>query len=424
MDYMSSQNYMEHNMFQNSNSFKCSSYIDSCKQYEFNQSACTIACSKKPKSSRIVTNVKKMRQAISKKLKKLINIAPTTTTANSNATVNPRTPVTLKLNQTATIRRSTFKSRTSLILSKSASSKRVQKSSETAENMRVQLVNYKYNGSSNYDLTMLPNTPRVVPKRLKYHRYSDGQHSTSSSSSSLASSNYSSYTRHGQAQDESEQFRSAEITHLFAASCASNCPVKSASAYYQQQLLLQQQQQQQIVSSFVSSQMQTSTPVQNKTRSLTKSSSTLSSKYSLSDETDSCAKPALFHDAESTFNVSPHDQSDDLIIVQTQQAMLTRSKTAYVNARVPPPVPSQVKIAQSHQLVKKAIHQTMSGSNESLKSGPNPNWNMLVINKFHDDTNATFNGLPEWAVGNELNLAVVNQLYYNPNGNGVFNKAV
>jgi len=79
----------------------------------------------------------------------------------------------------------------------------------------------------------------------------------------------------------------------------------------------------------------------------------------------------------------------------------------------PPPVPSQTSIIESHELVKKAIQQTMSESK---------NWNLLVINKYHNDTNATFNNLPEWAVGTQLNLAVVNQLYYNPTGNGVFNK--
>ena len=79
----------------------------------------------------------------------------------------------------------------------------------------------------------------------------------------------------------------------------------------------------------------------------------------------------------------------------------------------PPPVPSQTSIIESHELVQKAIKQTMSESK---------NWNLLVINKYHNDTNATFNNLPEWAMGNQLNLAVVNQLYYNPTGNGVFNK--
>ena len=376
------QNYMEHNMFQNSNSFKCSSYIDACKQYEFDQSMTQNphATAKKQKSNRIVTNVKKMRQAISKKLKKLINI-----NHQNETTMTTRTPANSKLNQTATIRRSAFKSRTSLILSKSASSKRTK--SDDSQNI-VQLVNYKYNGSSNYDLTMIPNTPRVVPKRLRYNRYSDGVHSTSSSSSSLAST-YSSY----QANEESEQFRSAEITHLFT-SCASKCQVKSGSMqtmYHHQQQLQQQQQD-----SFVSSQMQTSTPVQNKTRSI---SQRIQHNYELVDQASVYV--------ESLFD---NHQSDDLVVMQ--------KKPSYVSTRAlktPPPVPSQVKIIESHQLVKQAIHQTLSNESKA-------NWNLLVINKFHNDTNATFNTLPEWAVGNELNLAVVNQLYYNPNGNGIFNK--
>ena len=45
----------------------------------------------------------------------------------------------------------------------------------------------------------------------------------------------------------------------------------------------------------------------------------------------------------------------------------------------------------------------------------------MVIKKFHENTNATFTDLPSWALGNQLNLALVNQLYYNPNGKGVFN---
>ena len=46
--------------------------------------------------------------------------------------------------------------------------------------------------------------------------------------------------------------------------------------------------------------------------------------------------------------------------------------------------------------------------------------NLSVINK--NVENSLFNGkLPQWAVGQELNLAIVNQLYYNPNGKGVFN---
>lgn len=47
-------------------------------------------------------------------------------------------------------------------------------------------------------------------------------------------------------------------------------------------------------------------------------------------------------------------------------------------------------------------------------------WNSLMINKYHENTNASFNEIPSWANGNQLNLALVNQLYFNPTANGVF----
>jgi hypothetical protein len=47
-------------------------------------------------------------------------------------------------------------------------------------------------------------------------------------------------------------------------------------------------------------------------------------------------------------------------------------------------------------------------------------WNSMMINRYHDNTNASFNEIPSWANGNQLNLALVNQLYFNPSANGVF----
>lgn len=390
------QNYIEPELFQHSNSFKCSSYIDSCKQYEFNQ---TMSRKVTKPTNRIVTNVKKMRQAITKKLKKLINI---------NA---PNTPVTnMKLNQTATIRRSAFKSRTSLVLTRSASAKRVKDDSQRSI---VQLTNYKYNGSSNYDLTMVPNTPCVLPRRLRYRRYSDGQLSSSSSSSSL-SSHHSSNVSNANNLFSTDNFRSAEITHLFT-SCTSQCQTNQ---------IKQSTQTSNATASFMSSQMQTSTPVQNKVRP-----SCVVKSINLQEHIDAytrdCEEPSLqsqyFSMEKSTMKLVSNkpammsiETSDDLIILQTKPVAQSQNLTSCRRSDAPPPpVPSQTSIIESHELVQKAIQQTMSESK---------NWNLLVINKYHNDTNATFNNLPEWAVGNQLNLAVVNQLYYNPTGNGVFNK--
>lgn len=46
--------------------------------------------------------------------------------------------------------------------------------------------------------------------------------------------------------------------------------------------------------------------------------------------------------------------------------------------------------------------------------------NLKIINKYHNDTNAVLKE-PQWALDQNLNLALVNQLYFNPAGNGVFN---
>ena len=368
MDYTCAQSHAEPEvLFQHSNSFRCSSYIDSRKQYEFNESTGT---KPKPIARRIGTNVKKMRQAITKKLKKLINLNESTATA---------TPISdLKFNQTATLRRSAFKSRTSLVLTRSASSKRVNNNNNN--NSIVQLTNYKYNGSSNYDLTMVASTttPRrcPLPRRLTYRRHSDGLLSSSSSSSSLASSHSS--------QDTEENFRSAQITHLFT-SCTSQC-AKVAASYHREQ---------QQASSFASSQVQTSTPVQHKVRRI-------DIDKHIESYTRDCQEPSFS---------APRVSGEDLIIVGTKTS---GGDGLGVVAPPPPPVPSHTSIVESHELVKRAIQQTMS---ESTK-----NWNLLVINKYHDDTNATFGRLPEWAVGNELNVAVVNQLYYNRSASGVFSK--
>ncbi|RMZ93359.1 hypothetical protein BpHYR1_041259 [Brachionus plicatilis] len=40
--------------------------------------------------------------------------------------------------------------------------------------------------------------------------------------------------------------------------------------------------------------------------------------------------------------------------------------------------------------------------------------NLKMINKYYNDTNASFEQLPQWALGHNLNVALVNQLYYNP----------
>jgi hypothetical protein len=421
MNYIN-QNYIESELFQHSNSFKCSSYIDACKQYEFNQSMNGGGRVKSTKtSSRIVTNVKKMRVAITKKLKKLINI-------NGAA---PHTPVNaahanMKLNQTATIRRSAFKSRTSLVLTRSASAKRVK---DESNGINVQLTNYKYNGSSNYDLTMVPNTPCALPRRLRYRRYSDGQWSSSSSSSSLASHHSSSNTNN--LFNDNTNFRSAEITHLFA-SCTSQCqPIKSNC------MSVNQTNSNVVTSTFLTSNaMQTSTPVLNKVRAACavksinlqehidaytrgcEEPSLSQSQYFSMEKSSSMTRLPMTATMMSVDGVSCRNSSDDLIILQTKPMGIssTASSTSSQQSEIappPPPVPSQTSIIESHELVKKAIQQTMSESK---------NWNLLVINKYHNDTNATFSNLPEWAVGNQLNLAVVNQLYYNPNGNGVFNK--
>lgn len=95
------------------------------------------------------------------------------------------------------------------------------------------------------------------------------------------------------------------------------------------------------------------------------------------DESTQCQEsPVLI---ESTFNNSSlSNLSDDLIIVQITNA------------------PKQNKCSDT--LVD----------------------NLNIINKYHNNTDASLKQ-PQWALGHNLNLALVNQIYFNPAANGVFN---
>ena len=48
------------------------------------------------------------------------------------------------------------------------------------------------------------------------------------------------------------------------------------------------------------------------------------------------------------------------------------------------------------------------------------NWNSYVINKFNDNSNVSLNCIPQWAQSTNLLVAIVNQIYFNPEANGVF----
>jgi hypothetical protein len=125
----------------------------------------------------------------------------------------------------------------------------------------------------------------------------------------------------------------------------------------------------------------------------------------LDDSTQvNCDEPLL---SESTFDTSSlSNLSDDLIILQT-------------NATISHQTP---KIQQSDNK-NRLLPLLSSKSTGKIKN--------IVKSRgyFHDNNNTSSysinngNNVPQWAIGNALNLAVVNQLYYNPNGQGVFNNS-
>lgn len=400
-------------LFLNSNSFKCSSYIDNRNKLT-SLASCKTTLKKE-------TNMKKLKQAISNKLKKIMNI-------NLN-----NTPDQFELYQSP---KSVAKPNKSLRKSLTRSAKKDQVDSKV-----IQLVNFKYNGSSNFDLDSIEvNKSCARPMRSAYakrnsiapafnieqntlrrsRRYSDGQLSSSSSSSSIGSTSTKSSSKD---LFDSELLRSKEISHLFSYHVQHSVGTFNCT---KPAILLQQQEQ-----TFQSNQIQTSTPLNtNRVRPVCNNTNgTYVNTYVLDEDEeevelslDKLSQYSMEMDQstqapldmpvllESTFDSSScSNLSDDLIILQTQ------SRPAPVSARKLNKSPFPVC-----SIIKSPSMSSKGNSSTSTKLDRSKNWNLLVINKFHEDTNATFSKVPQWAVGHELNLAVVNQQYFNPNGNGVF----
>jgi hypothetical protein len=127
---------------------------------------------------------------------------------------------------------------------------------------------------------------------------------------------------------------------------------------------------------------------------------------------------------ESTFNTSScSNLSDDLIILQTaipkpQPSVYYTPKFSSTNIFNDKKSKTSCKKSAKKEknFNKKESTRFLNVSKASKKTV----CNLSVINK--NIENSLFNGkLPQWAVGQELNVAIVNQLYYNPNGKGVFN---
>jgi hypothetical protein len=95
---------------------------------------------------------------------------------------------------------------------------------------------------------------------------------------------------------------------------------------------------------------------------------------------------------ESTFNTSSlSNLSDDLIILQT---------------------------ASKPRFAQPLINSTR---NSAIKKTPKSNKRKSINSRLVNDSLIKNNKIPTWANGYELNMALVNQLYFNPSGNGVFN---
>jgi len=306
---------LERDLFSN----KCSTYIDTNKHYKI------VANDLIEKSK----HMKKLRQRISNKFRKIIKL--------NKSTLNK----------------------------------------ESKDKNNLQLVNFKLiNTSLRQNATTLNNRRASICT----------QHSTSSGGSNE--------------YDESE-FESNQITHLFSRREIPNNQTRvlaSASQYYDCQSNSQ----------FLSTLIQTSTPNCSKIRpKINFNPASMMYDNEDLDETVDHNNMVQFLDEstqipvdepvllESTFNSSScSNLSDDLIILQTAMPQKPISK------------PTSSK--------RKSINKSMN------KTSNKTNWNLFVINKYNEDSNVAFEQIPKWAVGTELNLALVNQLYYNPNANGVF----
>jgi hypothetical protein len=306
---------LERDLFSN----KCSTYIDTNKHYKI------VANDLIEKSK----NMKKLRQRISSKFRKIIR------------------------------------------LNKSTLAK------ENKDKNNLQLVNFKLINTS-----LRQNAFNMNSRRASICT----QHSTSSGGSNE--------------YDENE-FESHRITHLFSRREIANNQtrvVASASQYIDCQSN----------SDFLSTLIQTSTPNCSRVRpkinfnpaSFVHDSENLDETVDNNDMVQfldestqiPVDEPVLL---ESTFDSSScSNLSDDLIILQTAIPQKPTNK------------PMSSKKKSANKSVNKSSNKT--------------NWNLFVINKYNEDSEIAFEQIPKWAVGTELNLALVNQLYYNPNANGVF----
>ena len=133
---------------------------------------------------------------------------------------------------------------------------------------------------------------------------------------------------------------------------------------------------------------------------------------------------------ESTFDTSSvSNLSDDLIILQTatvpaRPSAPSAKKSAITEFKKPVDgfvCSSTLKRPEQLQFKSSFQNSSFQRATTSRKEEPQ-DWNIMVINKFHENTNCTLDAIPEWAQGTNLNIALVNQAYFNPNANGVFNR--
>ncbi|CAF0796758.1 unnamed protein product [Brachionus calyciflorus] len=259
---------------------------------------------------------------------------------------------------------------------------KVKKSKKNSKNGEIQLVKFEY--KSNFvalDTTELPrdnqmsrlrrNTVQMTPihGNSRSRRYSNGC-SSSSSTSSLGSCN------------SDEMFLVNSGTDIFDSNL----------------FLVQEKSSLNMTENLVES----STPV---------TKNRIMNRYRYDDETD----PVPFYSYEHDYSTQEEEEENNEACYLDESTQCQES---------PVLTESTFNNSSLSNLSDDLIILQTTCAPMRPKSSAKPNQfddNLKIINKYHENTNASFESLPRWALGNNLNLALVNQLYYNPSGNGIFN---
>lgn len=368
---------------------KCSSYIDNNRQFRvadmiLNQNNNVDSSMRPlnsinktllaPKSATKNTGIKKIKKAISNKIKKLIAL---------NTTPDELDLTETNFNQTVVANRNQIQG-----LMSSSKRKSLTKSIDRAnKTSAIQLVNFAYKSNfMNLEESRVEKTPRINQHRYNMNRMesvsclnprvrrnSAGHMSSSSSGSSLDSNNF-----------------------LFA----NDTPSVAKSVYYDCCSVARQQNG-----------IECSTPLCHT------ASKCISYEFEQSiceEEIDQVNVAYLLDQStqapidapvlvESTFNTSSlSNLSDDLIILQTAKPAPKFNMT---------PLTNSTRINNS-DMVNKKRKCSPFGSIKSKLARQDETHSFAVLNQ-----------TPDWANGYQLNMALVNQLYFNPSARGVFNNS-